>query len=883
MATENKHKKNLPKFLDAHKVKESSEATHGIIGDTKYGVYGGKYKITDDDANEFLDLYYRYVFKDGKNAYITEKHRENGPIVIDLDFRMNGNMERTYTDETIMTFLDIVNKELYNLINPAKALCQAFVMEKSGSRYLEEKNITKDGIHIMYPYIVVDPKIQFALRYNVIMNPSCAKIFKDIGIVNPIDDIYDKCVIDTNNWLMYGSSKPGGEPYQLTKRYSYDMEEITKKITQKEKIRSLSVRYFDTKYVYNLSEEEKSKIEEINSKLPEKQKAKSKMKLKRVKSPMNKIRASDEDYNMARELVPILSDHRADDYEAWIQLGFCLHNIDYRLLEDWDNFSKRSFKYEEGGCKTQWVSMSNEGLSLGSLCRWAKQDNIVEFTKISSKNRKQLLIASLSMTHTDIGRVIYHEFKNEFVCAALRKQEWYQFKNHRWRKTDSAVALRKYISNAVVDLYMKFQAECNNEAVELDSSSTMKEILIERSNKIGKLIAQLKKTSFKKSLIDECAEMFYVEKFEEELDSNLDLICFENGVYDLDRGEFREGFPEDKLSFTTGIYYRDFDDDEEELIQVKTFMEQVLPIKPVRDYMYRLLSSFVSGRVKEQKFHIWTGCGGNGKSKLIELFRMGFGEYCCTLPVSLITQKRGRAEGATPALAMTKGKRFACFQEPEGDESINVGLMKELSGGDTLIARGLHKDPIEFKPQFKMVLTCNVLPDINASDRGTWRRVRAVEFKSVFTDQPDPNDEFQFQIDEQLDDKMDTWKEPFMFLLFKEHEKYKQHGILEPEDVMKFTKQYQNDSDNFTQFFDECIAEANEYSDSSGECVSLNEMYQLYTEWFAQNKGTQTSPPKRKDLNTHAIKKYGAATNKKWYGIKLKDINDNTEDTITDI
>ncbi len=63
---------------------------------------------------------------------------------------------------------------------------------------------------------------------------------------------------------------------------------------------------------------------------------------------------------------------------------------------------------------------------------------------------------------------------------------------------------------------------------------------------------------------------------------------------------------------------------------------------------------------------------------------MGFGDYCCTLPVSLITQKRGRAEGATPALAQTKGKRFACFQEPEGDESINVGLMKELSGGDTL-------------------------------------------------------------------------------------------------------------------------------------------------------------------------------------------------------
>ena len=76
-----------------------------------------------------------------------------------------------------------------------------------------------------------------------------------------------------------------------------------------------------------------------------------------------------------------------------------------------------------------------------------------------------------------------------------------------------------------------YQTETNNEAVQLDSSSSLKEILIERSNKINKLIIQLKKTSFKKSLVEECAELFYKEDFEKSLDSNLDLICFENGVY----------------------------------------------------------------------------------------------------------------------------------------------------------------------------------------------------------------------------------------------------------------------------------------------------------------------------------------------------------------
>ena len=142
----------------------------------------------------------------------------------------------------------------------------------------------------------------------------------------------------------------------------------------------------------------------------------------------------------------------------------------------------------------------------------------------------------------------------------------------------------------------------------------------------------------------------------------------------------------------------------------------------------------------QKSSYIWTGIGGNGKSKLIELLRKCIGDYACTLPVALITQKRGRAEGATPALAATQGKRFACLQEPEGDETINVGLMKELTGGDTIIARKMYAEPVEFKPQFKMLLTCNILPDIKSSDRGTWRRVRAVEFTSVFTDNPDPND-----------------------------------------------------------------------------------------------------------------------------------------------
>ena len=48
----------------------------------------------------------------------------------------------------------------------------------------------------------------------------------------------------------------------------------------------------------------------------------------------------------------------------------------------------------------------------------------------------------------------------------------------------------------------------------------------------------------------------------------------------------------------------------------------------IKDYVLKLLASFLSGSTKQQKFHIWTGSGSNGKSFLVELFMTALGTYC---------------------------------------------------------------------------------------------------------------------------------------------------------------------------------------------------------------------------------------------------------------
>jgi hypothetical protein len=84
---------------------------------------------------------------------------------------------------------------------------------------------------------------------------------------------------------------------------------------------------------------------------------------------------------------------------------------------------------------------------------------------------------------------------------------------------------------------------------------------LKRANNVMKIMMNLKKSGFKDRVIKECKNMFYEPLFEEKLDSNRDLIGFDNGVYDLVSGEFREGCPDDYVSLSVGYDYEEYSED----------------------------------------------------------------------------------------------------------------------------------------------------------------------------------------------------------------------------------------------------------------------------------------------------------------------------------
>ena len=68
----------------------------------------------------------------------------------------------------------------------------AFIFERI--KPYQDNDVIKDGIHMVYPFIVCDTYVQHLIREEVLKN--CESILKSLGCQNGYEDIIDKGVID---------------------------------------------------------------------------------------------------------------------------------------------------------------------------------------------------------------------------------------------------------------------------------------------------------------------------------------------------------------------------------------------------------------------------------------------------------------------------------------------------------------------------------------------------------------------------------------------------------------------------------------------------------------------------------------------------------------
>jgi P4 family phage/plasmid primase-like protien len=255
----------------------------------------------------------------------------------------------------------------------------------------------------------------------------------------------------------------------------------------------------------------------------------------------------------------------------------------------------------------------------------------------------------------------------------------------------------------------------------------------------------------------------------------------------------------------------------------------------------------------------------NGKSVLMNLIHATFGDqYYGVFNPTFLTKKRTQSSNATPDIAEKKGKRIVVMSEPDYDDAINAGALKEVTGGDTITARQLYNAPITFKPQFKLIMICNKLPEISSIDGGTWRRIRVVSFESKFVDEPKKPNEFKKIYG--MENIVLDWTSAFMWLLINKYYKdYVENGLQEPDKVKTHSMEYQKESNMFYEFMGDNLT----IIDDLNYMIPVTECYQEFAAWFKEYRiGTR---PGKKDLVNYLMDKGVRVSGNKLLGIKHKD------------
>jgi len=606
-------------------------------------------------------------------------------------------------------------------------------------------------------------------------------------------------------------------------------------------------------------------------------------------------------YKLVRECLN--PTRRARGYADWVNLGLLLHNIapgeeSYRV---WAEFSRRApgcASTPEAIYRDKWAALPAEAsavkngrkpLMMGTLHLWAREDSEASYRTIMAEANKEMALLNDSGSHVSVAELVVRMYRHEFRCTpergtSLASMIWYQFTNHAWKRLLTNTRVRERLSGEVRNMYIQADRDVGLRITQATVEDERQRLEAKRKNLL-KVQGSLNSCGFKDSAMREVAEKFYDEEFIQNLNMETTLVGFSNGVLELRKAgsdgqhhvAFRPGRPDDCISFQMGrgsggleaIPYIPYDPaaPAPEHMELLDFFTKIYPDPVLREYALTLYAACLEGKNTEQKFYIMSGSGGNGKSKIIDLMSKTFGEYQESLPVTAITRKRADAGAANPELIVLKNRRFISMVEPEEGEKINTSLMKQLSGEDTLKARGLFKDQDAFVVTARIFMSCNNLPPVSSMDNGTWRRLRVIPHVAEFVEAGKPTNPAAniHPRDPLLDVKIMRWRPYFAGLLVWYFEnRYLRSGLAEPKCVSSASDRYKEENDSFAAFCQECLVR------ELGAELSTNAALGRYKEWskFAPAAKQIT----RKDMITRLTELYGKpvdAAGKMFAGVRL--------------
>jgi Primase C terminal 2 (PriCT-2) len=329
------------------------------------------------EPEPYLNHYHEHVFLKNKDEYLTEKQLdEDCPILIDIDFRYSYDVvNRIHTSKHIIDIVCPYLEELKTMYQFEKnTRIPVYIFEKDVVNRVETKQITKDGIHIIIG-LKSDRVCQSILRKRILSKFD--EIWGDLPIknVNSWDDVFDEGITKGGtNWQLYGSKKPGNQPYKLSYIYDVCIDETdhelmynpvcVKTFLTSDTMINVSARNRDNVFLFM----DNAFVDEYDSKSVDKRKVLTSTSTRSISNHSCNVQDIQTKDMLNNEIRYFLESLKPDEYELreaydytmalpnlyyeegsytkWIRVGWALCNTDKRLFLVWVCLSAQQERFD---------------------------------------------------------------------------------------------------------------------------------------------------------------------------------------------------------------------------------------------------------------------------------------------------------------------------------------------------------------------------------------------------------------------------------------------------------------------------------------------------------------------------------------------------------
>lgn len=385
----------------------------------------------------------------------------------------------------------------------------------------------------------------------------------------------------------------------------------------------------------------------------------------------------------------------------------------------------------------------------------------------------------------------------EKLLYSYINNSWYIYNGHFWEE-DRSGYIHQYV-DAMVD-------RIKDEGVHAASGEDKEDA----EKAFTKFLKRSRQNAAKKSVIDELKHR--VPTLPGDFDKDKILLNVSNGYVDLTSGELFE--PDIKKMFSKQAnteYSEKYPADE-----WMNFLDRIFAHnQELIEYVQKAVGYSLTGSTKEQVMFILFGNGRNGKSVFLETISNILGTYANSMQAQSIMVKQ-YSGGPNSDIARLAGARLVTSSEPNEGLRMDEGLVKQLTGGDKVVARKLYGSEFEFEPEFKLWLATNHKPIIRGTDDGIWRRLKLIPFTVQIPDN---------EVDKDLKFKLARESMGIMNWMVEGAMKWQREGLTDPEIIKQSSTGYRQEMDVLAQFLDENVIE------ESGAEVKSSELFAEYQKW----------------------------------------------------